>query len=637
MVTHLRLGIVERTLWGEVFVVSPKKKLVYQTIDRSEYCSEKILEICAIRFQLKSFKLIILCVYRPPTGNLKQFYVLMENILNYLLKPAVSFLICGDLNISLLVNSSEATKLLTLMKTYNLTQMVDFPTRITHCTKTLLDASFVDTTICTKIESIPFINGLSDHDAQITCLHQINTATQKAVQKKKLRIFNNHTIGYFQKLLQNETWEQIYDASCINVAFNKFQEVLVRHYETSFPTIYVKNKTKQNKWIMKGIRIPCSKKRELFLKCRNSRDKIQARDYYKKYCNILTKVINQAKKQFYHKQLAASSNKIKTAWRLVKDNTCNHHYDETINKIKTGNVQLENPDDIANAFNNYYINITTKLNNKHSDGNKASMLLNNLILEDIKSMVTIPVSEVEVMGIIKSLKSKGTSGYDGISSKILKQCASTVIKPLTFICNLSLITGTFPERCKLVIIRPIYKKGNHTEMNNYRPVSLLPTISKVLEKTMLSRLSQHFESNKLLTPSQFGFQKKVRIEDAIFLLLDRIITSLDHRKCVGGIFCDLSKAFDCVNHEILLSKLQYYGVRGNCLSWIKSYLANRKQKVCISANILNHETSSTWEEIRDGVPQGSILGPLLFIIYLNDLPYGLQHESKPVIYADDVS
>ena len=112
----------------------------------------------------------------------------MENILNYLLKPAVTFLICGDLNINLLATSNEATKLLTLMKTYNLTQMIDFPTRITHCTETLLDVSFVDTSICTKIESIPFINGLSDHDAQITCLHQINTATQKVVQKKKNKI-----------------------------------------------------------------------------------------------------------------------------------------------------------------------------------------------------------------------------------------------------------------------------------------------------------------------------------------------------------------------------------------------------------------------------------------------------------------
>ena len=157
-------------------------------------------------------------------------------------------------------------------------------------------------------------------------------------------------------MLQNETWEQIYDTFCINVAFNKFQEILVRHYETSFPTIYIKNKTKHNKWITKGIRISCSKKRELFLKYRNSRDNIQARNHYKKYCNTLTKVINQAKKHLYHKKLTTSTNKIKTAWQLVKDNTGKHyHDDETITKIKTDKGILENHEDIANAFNDYYI------------------------------------------------------------------------------------------------------------------------------------------------------------------------------------------------------------------------------------------------------------------------------------------
>ena len=124
----------------------------------------------------------------------------MENILNYLLKPTVTSLICGDPNINLLSNSNKATKLLTLMKTYNLAQVVDFPTRITNSTETLLDVTFVEATICAKIESIPFKNGLSDHDAQITCLRKINTGSQKRFQKKRLRLVNNHTIGYFQEL-----------------------------------------------------------------------------------------------------------------------------------------------------------------------------------------------------------------------------------------------------------------------------------------------------------------------------------------------------------------------------------------------------------------------------------------------------
>ena len=172
---------------------------------------------------------------------------------------------------------------------------------------------------------------------------------------------------------------------------------------------------------------------------------------------------------------------------------------------------------------------------------------------------------------------------------------------------------------------------------NYRPISLLTSVSKILETIVFKRLVQHFESNNILTSTQFGFWKDVHIDDAIFSLLNNIITLLDQWKCVGGNFCDLTKAFDCVNHNILLNKLYHYGIRDTWFSWFKSYLANRKQRVCLSPSIFDQETSSNWETIANGVPQGFILGPMLFIIHLNDLPYGFHQEDTPVIYADDTS
>ena len=153
-------------------------------------------------------------------------------------------------------------------------------------------------------------------------------------------------------------------------------------------------------------------------------------------------------------------------------------------------------------------------------------------------------------------------------------------------------------------------------MNNTKPC-------EILEIIMFKWLEQHLESNNILTTDQFGFSKGVHIENAVFSLTNNIIISLNQRQQVGGIFCDLTKAFDCINHTILLYKLHYYGIRGKCHRWFKSYLENRKQRVCISPHILEQEKSSSWETVVNGVLQGSILGPLFFIKYLIDLPYGI--------------
>jgi hypothetical protein len=291
--------------------------------------------------------------------------------------------------------------------------------------------------------------------------------------------------------------------------------------------------------------------------------------------------------------VASSSNKVKTAWRIIKENSGNPQHADLINKIKCGNLLLKKPKDIANAFNRYYMNITSSLNIKHNDMGKALSLLHNNKIGSIAQMETIIVSEDEGVSIIKQLKPKESIGYDGISIKILKQCARTISKPLTHIYNELLTSGICPERYKLAVVRPIHKKGDSDEMN--MPISLLTANSKILETIIFKRLFQHLVSNNILTSAQFGFRKDVHMNDAIFSLLDNVLSSLDYRKHVGGIFCNLSKAFDCVNHRILLNKLQYYGIKGKCLFWFKSYLLNRKQKVCLSPDISDQESSSNWE------------------------------------------
>jgi hypothetical protein len=168
-------------------------------MDLNQYRHEKTLEICAVKLHFKSLKLMIFCVYRAPTGNLNLFFKLLENILNHFVQPNVTFLICGDLNINLLAKSNAASKLLTFMNTYNLSQVVDFPTRKTNNEGTLIDTIFVDTSIYDQIQIKPFINVLSDHDAQIICLHKINLTPQQNFPKRKSRVINDQTIRYFPR------------------------------------------------------------------------------------------------------------------------------------------------------------------------------------------------------------------------------------------------------------------------------------------------------------------------------------------------------------------------------------------------------------------------------------------------------
>ena len=234
------------------------------------------------------------------------------------------------------------------------------------------------------------------------------------------------------------------------------------------------------------------------------------------------------------------------------------------------------------------------------------------------------------MQIVQTLKSSASTGYDGISVNLLKKIIHFIVSPLTHIFNLSIASGIFPNSLKIAKVIPIYKKDDSSTVSNYRPISILPAISKILEKIIHQRLYDFLNCNNLLIPNQFGFRKSHSTDHAIIQLYDKIINSFSKKEHAISIFMDLSKAFDTIDHKILICKLSHYGIRGTVLSWFKDYLNNRQQYVSFQS-IESHKL-----KIQCGVPQGSILGPLLFILYINDII-----KSSPtlnfILFADDTN
>ena len=246
------------------------------------------------------------------------------------------------------------------------------------------------------------------------------------------------------------------------------------------------------------------------------------------------------------------------------------------------------------------------------------------------NLFMFPTTENEVSSVIRAMKPKTSSGHDNISPKLLQEIYQGILYPLTHIINLSLKHGCVPDQMKLAKVIPIYKSGDKQEIVNYRPISLLPTFSKILERIVYRRLYSFLSANKILASSQYGFRESRSTELAILELQNRIAHALSSGDWCLGVFLDLSKAFDTINHSILLEKLSSYGVRGLALSWFESYLSSRKQFTSISV------THSEQMFISCGVPQGSILGPLLFLVYVNDINNAIK-TGHPILFADDTN
>ena len=355
---------------------------------------------------------------------------------------------------------------------------------------------------------------------------------------------------------------------------------------------------------------------------------------FKTFERIVKENIRAAKREYYFKTFTAQKRDMKKTWKTI---------DETLNRRKNkskfpsefivNNRSITDHKEIADQFNIFFSNIGSTLSD--------SIEINDNTI-DFTDYFNNPtehrfnfnrITESETLSIINKLKSKNSSGKDEISNKLLKSIKDEIAKPLTIIINQSLKTGIFPEALKIAKVKPLYKKGDNFCLNNYRPISLLPTISKIFERVMFTQLYSYLNAHNLLSEQQYGFRSQHSTELACVKLVDYITTEMDNIKKIKtptAIFLDLSKAFDTLNFNILLNKLQYYGIHGIALSLIKSYLTNRFQYVQFE------NSESDLLEIKTGILQGSILGPLFFSIMINDLVKS-SNKFKFLMYADDTT
>ena len=344
-----------------------------------------------------------------------------------------------------------------------------------------------------------------------------------------------------------------------------------------------------------------------------------------------------SKKDYYASQCAKFKNDSKKLWKTI-NNVVKKTTDKTciIDSIKVGNIVYNHADTISNEFGKYFSTIGTSISTKGGNSSKPIDFYLNKIPRVMNSVYLTPCTSSKIKSLIVTLPNKMSSGYDNIDNQLLKELGDCIINPLTTLFNMSLELGHFPTDMKISHIVPLFKNSSRQLSTNYRPISLLPTISKLLEKIMYSRIYNFMDMNKLFFCSQYGFRKKHSCEHAITELIGEICKGLEKKKYTIALFIDLSKAFDTICHEILYKKLDRYGNRGIALKWFKSYLENRTLRAkcqCSSSSDIN---LSKPFNVNIGTPQGSCLGPLIFLIFCNDLYLNLE-LCKGILFADDTT
>ena len=591
-------------------------------------------------------KNIVICnVYRPPTGDLSKAMNYLDDCLKSINLSKVHVFILGDMNVNFKNKSSPAFKKVTFFAQSNgLWQYITNSTRNTDKTSSLLDIAFSNSNFIEQSGTLEHF--ISDHQP-IFLVHKKGRDKRDSV-KFSGRSYRNFDKNKFKEHLLGAGWREFGNITDPELAWDYILSKITLVLDQMCPvrTFHIKNYRPD--WMTDEL-IEQTKDRDYFYKQAKKRGDKDTWNIARYLRNVTNSNIRAAKRDFVLEQLHENENNAKKFWKTIHSviPSCKTPTSQEI--LLKDNGRKINRDEVAPYINDFFINVgNSKAPSPVPDNNSANIEdpfpvpdSNGANLNDVvpnphlMSSGSFPhlerfvcLREAEVSRVLKDVNIYKSSGLDNLSSYIIKEAFTILLPKITKMYNLSFEKAIFPEKWKKALVIPIPKTGNLTNVQNYRPISLLPLPGKILEKLAHIQLTDFLEGNELLSTAQHGFRKQHSTIDAIAQFTSYVNTKMDSNQTVLATYIDFKKAFDCVQHNVLIEKLSSLGINHTVIDWIGSYLTNRQQRV------LANSIYSNFKSVTQGVPQGSVLGPLFYIVYANDLSK-IFKKCEATYYADD--